>query len=53
MSQHETIPGGKYLAADGKTFVDAWGKPIEVKEEAKEPKPAPQSKPTPKKGRSK
>lgn len=34
----ETIPGGKYLAADGKTFVDAWGKPIEVKEEKPEPK---------------
>lgn len=29
----ETIPGGKYLAADGTSFVDAWGKPIEVKEE--------------------
>ena len=41
MSQNETIPGGKYLAADGKTFVDAWGKPIEVKEQADKPKPAP------------
>lgn len=28
MSQNETVPGGKYLAADGKTFVDAWGVPI-------------------------
>ena len=35
----ETIPGGKYLAADGKTFVDAWGKPIEVKTEAEKPEP--------------
>lgn len=35
----ETIPGGKYLAADGETFIDAWGKPIEVAEEtvAKQP----------------
>lgn len=24
----QTIPGGKYLARDGKTYVDAWGKPI-------------------------
>lgn len=24
----ETVPGGKYLAADGKTFVDANGEPI-------------------------
>ncbi len=36
-SQNETIPGGKYLAADGKTFVDAWGNPIKVKEEAEKP----------------
>lgn len=24
----ETIPGGRYLAADGQTYVDAWGNPI-------------------------
>lgn len=24
----ETVPGGKYLAADRKTFVDAWGRPL-------------------------
>ena len=24
----ETIPGGKYLAADGKTLVDANGEPL-------------------------
>lgn len=36
----ETIPGGKYLAADGKTFVNANGEPIEVEE----PKPAPKPK---------
>lgn len=24
----ETVPGGKYLAADGKAFVDAWGKDL-------------------------
>ncbi len=33
-----TIPGGKYLAADGVTFVDAWGKTIEVKEAKPDPK---------------
>jgi hypothetical protein len=36
----ETIPGGKYLAADGKTFVDANGEPITVKDEKPEPKKA-------------
>ncbi len=25
----ETVAGGKYLAADGKTFVDANGEPVE------------------------
>lgn len=50
MSQNETVPGGKYLAADGKTFVDAWGKPIEVKDEAEKPKPSPRRKPAAKKG---
>ena len=40
-SQNETIPGGKYLARDGKTYVDAWGNPIEVKVEADKPKPSP------------
>lgn len=25
----ETVPGGRYLAADRKTFVDAWGRPLE------------------------
>lgn len=32
-SLDETIPGGDYLAADGTTHVDAWGKPIGVKTE--------------------
>lgn len=27
-----TVPGGKYLAPDGKTFVDANGKPLEKDE---------------------
>jgi len=27
----ETVPGGKYLAADGKTFVDANGEPLDGK----------------------
>ncbi len=27
----ETEPGGKYLAADGKTFVDANGEPLNEK----------------------
>lgn len=27
----ETVPGGKYLAADGKTFVDANGNPVKGK----------------------
>ena len=34
----ETIPGGRYLAADGETFVNANGEPIEA------PKPAPKAK---------
>lgn len=46
MNQNETVPGGKYLAADGKTFVDAWGNPIEVKSEAKPSDPAPKSRST-------
>ncbi len=30
----ETVPGGKYLAADGKTFVDANGEPLDGKGDA-------------------
>lgn len=50
----QTIPGGKYLAADGVTYIDAWGKPIAVDEP--EPKadetpdePEPKAKPATKK----
>lgn len=50
MSQNETVSGGKYLAADGKTYVDAWGRPIEVKDEADKTDPAPRRKPAARKG---
>ncbi len=30
----ETVPGGKYLATDGKTFVDANGEPLKGKGDA-------------------
>jgi len=33
----ETIPGGKYLAPDGKTFVDANGNEIKATDDAKQP----------------
>jgi hypothetical protein len=36
----ETIPGGKYLAADGVTYIDAWGKPIAMDEPEPKAKPA-------------
>lgn len=35
----ETIPGGEYLAADGKTRVDAWGTPITTAKPASKPAP--------------
>ena len=35
----ETTPGGDYLAADGKTHVDAWGKPITQPKSAAKPAP--------------
>lgn len=38
----ETIPGGRYLADDGKTFVNANGEPLDASKP--EPKPAPKAK---------
>jgi len=36
----QTIPGGKYLAADGVTFVDAWGTPLPVQEKENDGPPS-------------
>ena len=35
-----TVPGGRYLKADGKTWVNANGEPIDVAEEVAEVAPA-------------